>query len=145
MILPRYSHHAPIDYHPPFLATNLHCGSTTISWCTQRNIQHNIANTILPMSPRMITDKINWDVTGVVDVKVAWSGAELHKWLGEQIVMCMVTRLAKSIGDDSDDTEQQQQGDHRDEGRKSAPTKESTIDSHGCNMVTQCFEVSFTI
>ena len=38
------------------------------------------------MSPEMVADKIKWDVTGVVDVKVLWSGAELYKRVGERIV-----------------------------------------------------------
>ena len=79
----------------------------------------------------MVADKINRDVIGVVDVEVLWSGAELHKQVGERIVRCTVTRLAKSIGGGNDDAKQHQQGDHRDEGRNGAPTKESTIGSHG--------------
>ena len=51
--------------------------------------------------------------------------AKLHKWVGERIVQCMVTRLAELIGRGNDDVEQQHQGDHRDEGRNGAPTKES--------------------
>ena len=90
MILPRYFHHAPIDYRPPFLAANLHRVSTTISWCTQRNIQHDIASTIYPMSPETVADRINHDVTGVVDVEVPCSGDELHKRVGERIVWCTV-------------------------------------------------------
>jgi len=65
--------------------------------------------------------------------------------VGERIVRCTVTRLAESIGG-GDDAEQQQRGDDDDdEGDNGAPTKKSTIDEHGRNVVTQCFEVPFTI
>ena len=87
---------------------NLHRISATISWCTQHNIQHNIVNTILPMSPKMVADEIIRDVTSVVDVEVLWSGVELHKRVGERIVWCTVTRLAESIGGGDDDVKQQQ-------------------------------------
>ena len=54
----------------------------------------------------MVAKKINRDVTGMVDVKVSWSGAKLHKQVGERIVRCTVTRLAKSIGGGDYDTKQ---------------------------------------
>lgn len=46
----------------------------------------------------------------------------MHKKVGERIVQCFVTRLATDAG-----------------------TAESTLDEHGRNVVTQCFEVPFTI
>ena len=46
----------------------VHRVSTTISWCTQHNIQHDTANKILPIFPEMVADKINRDVTGLIDI-----------------------------------------------------------------------------
>jgi len=94
---------------------------------------------------RVVVEKINRDVTGVVDVEVAWSGAELHRRVGERIVRCTVTRLAGSVDDGSDgDAEGNEGGDDNDEGNV-VPPAESGIDSHGREVVTQCFEVPFTI
>ena len=54
---------------------------------------------------------------------MSWSEAELRKRVGGRIVWCTVTRLAEWIGGGDNDAEQQQQGDHRDEGRNVLPPK----------------------
>ncbi|KAL7539216.1 hypothetical protein ACHAXR_009110 [Thalassiosira sp. AJA248-18] len=74
---------------------------------------------------RVVVEKINRDVTGVVDVEVAWSGAELHKRVGERIVRCTVTRLADYANNNK--------------------SQSIEVDEHGRSVVTQCFEVPFTI
>ena len=66
-------------------------------------------------------------------MEVAWTGAELHRRVGERIVRCTVTRLAESVVQISDNDD--------DGGRDS----EVQIDEHGREIVTQCFEVPFTI
>jgi len=68
-------------------------------------------------------------------VEVAWTGAELHRRVGERIVRCTVTRLAESVVQISDND------DDGGGGRDS----EVQIDEHGREIVTQCFEVPFTI
>eukprot|EP00574_Skeletonema_japonicum_P002779 CAMPEP_0201713990 /NCGR_PEP_ID=MMETSP0593-20130828/634_1 /ASSEMBLY_ACC=CAM_ASM_000672 /TAXON_ID=267983 /ORGANISM="Skeletonema japonicum, Strain CCMP2506" /LENGTH=983 /DNA_ID=CAMNT_0048203211 /DNA_START=52 /DNA_END=3003 /DNA_ORIENTATION=- len=81
---------------------------------------------------RVVVEKINRDVTGVLDVEVAWTGAELHRRVGERIVRCTVTRLAESVA------VVQSTGD----GNESNQVQ---MDEHGREIVTQCFEVPFSI
>jgi len=77
---------------------------------------------------RVVVEKINRDVTGVVDVEVAWSGAELHKRVGERIVKCTVTRLMDDAGSVAAATA----------GRRGK-------DDLGRDVVTQCFEVPIAV
>jgi len=74
----------------------------------------------------------------VVDVEVAWTGAELHRRVGERIVKCTVTRLRESLGKKM----MRQMIDSEEEEESSSEVK---IDEHGREIVTQCFEVPFTI
>jgi len=67
-------------------------------------------------------------------VEVAWTGAELHRRVGERIVRCTVTRLAESVVQITDEEDGGGGGD-----------SEVKIDEHGREIVTQCFEVPFTI
>ncbi|EJK45231.1 hypothetical protein THAOC_36159, partial [Thalassiosira oceanica] len=62
--------------------------------------------------------------TGVVDVEINWSGAELHRRVGDHIVSCTVTRLAETA---------------------ESPGVTKTTDEHGREVVSQCYEVPFTI
>ena len=66
---------------------------------------------------RLVHDRINRDVVDVMKVEVKWSGAELHRRVGERAVQCEVTRLTPGDGDEGG-------------GRRT---------------VTQCFEVPFSI
>ncbi len=87
---------------------------------------------------RVVVEKINRDVTGVVDVEVAWTGAELHRRVGERIVRCTVTRLAESVA-----AVQSTGGDNGDDGDDES--NQVQMDEHGREIVTQCFEVPFSI
>ena len=100
---------------------------------------------------RVVVEKVNRDVTGVIDVEVGWTGAELHRRVGERIVRCTVTRLAESAGarrsgggddddDDDDDDYDEDGGGLEDEGGPIV-----VVDEHGRSVVTQCFDVPFTI
>ncbi|KAL7466574.1 hypothetical protein ACHAXS_006879, partial [Conticribra weissflogii] len=91
---------------------------------------------------RVVVEKINRDVTGVVDVEVAWSGAELHKRVGERIVRCTVTRLFDSVTSS--------EPPRRDEVQDPAAAATSTAerrdrDAFGREVVAQCFEVPITV
>ena len=63
---------------------------------------------------------------GVVDVEINWSGAELHRRVGDHIVSCTVTRLAETVNAES-------------------PGVSKTTDEYGREVVSQCYEVPFTI
>lgn len=88
---------------------------------------------------RVVVEKINRDVTGVVDVEVAWTGAELHRRVGERIVKCTVTRLR------SESLKKQKQpiGKGGEDGEEEPDLVK--VDEHGREIVTQCFEVPFSI
>ena len=59
-------------------------------------------------------------------MEINWSGAELHRRVGEHIVSCTVTRLAETLHAES-------QGVSK------------TTDEYGREVVSQCYEVPFTI
>jgi len=91
---------------------------------------------------RVVVEKINRDVTGVLDVEVGWTGAELHRKVGERIVTCTVTRLAMKSSSSTATT-------HNDDDNNNDPSggKQSTNNEYEQqnNVITQCFEVPFTI
>ena len=83
---------------------------------------------------RVVVDKINRDVKGVVDVEVNWSGAELHKRVGEHVVKCTVTRSTAANANDEEEGEDT-------DGQSTTYDGEEQQQK----LVSQCFEVPFTI
>lgn len=73
-------------------------------------------------------ERVNRELEGVVDVKVEWSGGDLHGRVGEHVVQCKVTRLASAIHPDNRD------GDEA-----------MTQDEDGNDVIVQCFQIPFTI
>ena len=67
-------------------------------------------------------------MAGVVDVKVEWTGADLHGRVGQHTIRCKVTRLVSAISADTIESEAQ-----------------VMKDEFGRDTITQCFELPFTI
>lgn len=94
---------------------------------------------------RVVVEKINRDVTGVLDVEVGWTGAELHRKVGERIVTCTVTRLAESYMKNSSSTATTDD-DNNNKDLNGGGEQQTTHDEYEQqNVITQCFEVPFTI
>ncbi len=92
---------------------------------------------------RVVVEKINRDVTGVIDVEVEWTGAELHRRVGERIVRCTVTRLVESTAAGDGLSDEAVVVDDDDSSAFSPPS--AFVDEHGRTVVSQCFEVPFSI
>ena len=86
----------------------------------------------------------------MLDVEVAWTGAELHRRVGERIVRCTVTRLKESVRqslivdhDHHDHSNNNDNDGSNDDIQEEE--EEAKIDEHGREIITQCFEVPFSI
>uniref|UniRef100_A0A7S1ZAU1 EGF-like domain-containing protein n=2 Tax=Ditylum brightwellii TaxID=49249 RepID=A0A7S1ZAU1_9STRA len=77
---------------------------------------------------RVVVEKVNRDVEGVVDVEVGWTGGELHRVVGDHLVQCSVTRLLSSV-----------------KTERLIPEEDVQTDEHGRDVTIQCFHVPFTI
>lgn len=75
---------------------------------------------------------------------MAWTGAELHKRVGERIVKCTVTRLRQSVVNGAEGNNNKAD-DEEEEYDEDALKGGVQIDEQGREIVTQCFEVPFTI
>ena len=80
----------------------------------------------------VVVKRINQVLPGVVDVEVEWHGGDLHGTVGEHIVRARVTRLASEAAASSQPSD-------------SIKQQQITTDEGGRSVVTQCFEVPFTI
>ncbi len=70
-------------------------------------------------------ERVNRELSGVVDVEVLFTGSEIHRRVGEHTIQCSVTRLLSTV----QDIEGYERG----------------VDDYGRDVVTQCFLVNFTI
>jgi len=73
----------------------------------------------------VVVGRVNQVLEGVVNVEVGYHGDDLQGRVGEHLVKCEVTRLASVLPDDL--------------------KTQAHVDDMGRNVVTQCFEVPFTI
>eukprot|EP00522_Entomoneis_paludosa_P006402 CAMPEP_0172452704 /NCGR_PEP_ID=MMETSP1065-20121228/10284_1 /TAXON_ID=265537 /ORGANISM="Amphiprora paludosa, Strain CCMP125" /LENGTH=900 /DNA_ID=CAMNT_0013204809 /DNA_START=144 /DNA_END=2846 /DNA_ORIENTATION=- len=73
----------------------------------------------------VVVERVNQVLEGVVNVEVGYHGEDLHGKVGEHLVKCEVTRLASALADNIEDL--------------------TFVDEMGRKVITQCFEVPFTI
>ena len=92
---------------------------------SQENAPQDIS-AVLPL----IVERVNRELSGVIDVEVLFTGSEIHRRVGKHTVQCSVTRLLTAAAIDEEE-----------EGAKN----DVTVDQDGREVVTQCFLVPFTI
>ena len=99
---------------------------------SQENAPRDISG-VLPL----IVERVNRELSGVVDVEVLFTGSEIHSRVGNRTVQCSVTRLLSAVAvadSDSDSDSGDIHGGY-----------ERGVDEEGRDVVTQCFFIRFTI
>jgi len=118
---------------------------------SQENAPQDISS-VLPL----IVERVNRELSGVVDVEVLFTGSEIHRRVGKHTVQCLVTRLLSTATDSSE-----KEGSGKDDAETTVNAtvkatadaiviseldyQEKGMDEHGRAVVTQCFLVPFTI
>ena len=95
---------------------------------SQENAPRDISG-VLPL----IVERVNRELSGVVDVEVLFTGSEIHSRVGNRTVQCSVTRLLSAVAVADSDSGDIHGGYER------------GVDEEGRDVVTQCFFVPFTI
>jgi len=77
----------------------------------------------------VIVERVNRELSGVVDVEVQFTGSDIHRRVGRHGIRCSVTRLLSAVSVQDQDIEGYERG----------------VDDFGRDIVRQCFIVPFTI
>ncbi len=121
--------------------------------------QENAPQDISAVLPTIV-ERVNRELSGVVDVEVLFTGLEIHRKVGKHEVQCKVTRLLSATTDYSNTN--YEDGTEGTEGTEdaivaaaaetNAETNAETkkvqflkVDEQGREVITQCFLVPFTI
>jgi len=108
--------------------------------------QDNAPQDISAVLP-LIVERVNRELSRVVDVEVLFTGSEIHRRVGKHTVQCLVTRLLQSAsdnGDAGDSIESSANGGNENED-DDFRYQTRRVDEDGRDVVTQCFLVPFTI
>lgn len=82
-----------------------------------------------------MVERVNRELSGVVDVEVLFTGSQIHRRVGKRTVRCSVTRLLSAVTGAGD----------KDDAAAGVKGYERSVDEYGRDVVTQCFLVPFTI
>jgi hypothetical protein len=93
-----------------------------------------------------MVERVNRELSGVVDVEVLFTGSEIHRRVGKRTVRCSVTRLLSAVtGAGPSPTAGEQGAEHHEAELDVQLGYERSVDEYGRDVVTQCFLVPFTI